>query len=134
NLVEVPFVVKDSKGQLVPGINFREVRIYENNVRQHISVFTTDPFPLSVALVIDQSVTYDTMERINASLAALQGAFSPYDEVAVFTYNNGVKEQTALTAAQGPRLGVILERSKGHGREPLLPMDGPLAQSININD
>lgn len=133
NLVEVPFIVKDSKGQLVPGITAREVSVYENNVRQHISVFTTDPFPLSVALVIDQSVTYDTMDRINASLAALQGAFSPYDEVAVFTYNNGVRQQTALTAAQGPRLGVILERSKGHGREPLLPFDGPLSNSINKN-
>lgn len=133
NFVEVPFIVKDSKGQLVPGISNREVSIYENNVRQHISNFTTDPFPLSVALVIDQSVTYDTMERINASLAALQGAFAPYDEVAVFTYNNGVKQQTALTAAQGPRLGVILDRSKGKGREALLPFDGPLSNSINKN-
>jgi VWFA-related protein len=133
NLVEVPFIVKDSKGQLVPGIPAREVRIYENNVRQHISNFTTDPFPLSVALVIDQSVTYDTMERINASLAALQGAFAPYDEVAVYTYNNGVKEQTPFTAAQGPRLGVILDRSKGHGREPLMPLGGPMSNSINKN-
>jgi VWFA-related protein len=133
NLVEVPFIVKDSKGQLVPGIPAREVRIYENNVRQHISIFTTDPFPLSVALVIDQSVTYDTMERINSSLAALQGAFTPYDEVAVFTYNSSVKEQTTLTAAQGPRLGVMLERSKGKGRDPVMPGGGPLSNSINKN-
>jgi len=133
NLVEVPFIVKDSKGQLVPGIPAREVRVYENNVRQHMSVFTTDPFPLSVALVIDQSVTYDTMQKINASLAALQGAFAPYDEVAVFTYNNGVKEQTAFTAAQGPRLGIMLDRSKGHGRDPIMPLGGPMSQSINKN-
>ena len=133
NLVEIPFIVKDSKGQLVPGIPAREVSIYENNVRQHMSIFTTDPFPLSVALVIDQSVTYDTMEKINASIAALQGAFTPYDEVAVFTYSNGVKQQTALTAAQGPRLGVILDRSKGKGREPVQMMGGPLSNSINKN-
>ena len=98
-----------------------------------MSIFTTDPFPLSVALVIDQSVTYDTMEKINASLAALQGAFAPYDEVAVFTYNNGVKEQTAFTAAQGPRLGIMLDRSKGHGRDPVMPLGGPLSNSINKN-
>jgi len=133
NLIEVPFIVKDSKGQLVPGIPPREVRIYENNVLQHMSIFTTDPFPLSVALVIDQSVTYDTMEKINSSLAALQGAFAPYDEVAVFTYNNGVKEQTALTAAQGPRLGIMLERSKGKGREPVMPLGGPMSNSISKN-
>ncbi len=133
NLVEVPFIVKDSKGQLVPGIPAREVRIYENNVRQRMSIFTTDPFPLSVALVIDQSVTYDTMQKINDSLAALQGAFAPYDEVAVYTYNNGVKQQTPFTGAQGPLLAIMLDRSKGQGREPMMPLGGPLSNSINKN-
>ena len=54
------------------------------------------PVPLSVALVIDQTVTHDTMNKINASLAALQGAFASYDEVAVFTYNNGAKDTDDL--------------------------------------
>lgn len=128
-LVEIPFTVKDSKGRLVPGIHDREVRVFENGLRQPIRFYTTDPFPLSVALVIDQSVTQDTMEKINDSLTALQGAFTPYDEVSVFTYNNGVTKQTAFTAAQSPRLGVILERSKAPGREALMPMGGPLASA-----
>ena len=58
NFVEVPFTVKDSKGRLVPGLTWRDVHIYENGLRQRMSVFTVDPFPLSVALVIDQSVTF----------------------------------------------------------------------------
>jgi VWFA-related protein len=134
NFVEIPFIVKDSKGQLVPGIPPREVRIFENNVLQHITNFSTDPTPLSIAIVIDQSVTYDTMDKINNSLAALQGAFTPYDEVAVFTYNNGVRQQTAFTGAQGARLGVILSQSKGKGREPVMPLGGPLSNSINLNN
>jgi VWFA-related protein len=134
NFVEIPFTVKDSKGQLVPGISWRDVQVYENNVRQHIANYTTDPFPLSVAIVIDQSVTFDTMTKINNALGALQGAFSPYDEVAIFTYNNGVKEQTTFTAAQSARLGVILERSKGKGREPLMPLGGPLSQGLTKNN
>jgi VWFA-related protein len=69
------------------------------------------------------------MEKINDSLTALQGAFTPYDEVSVFTYNNGVTKQTSFTAAQSPRLGVILERSKAPGREALMPMGGPLASA-----
>ena len=97
-------------------------------------LFTVDPFPLSVALVIDQSVTFDTMEKINASLSALQQAFTPYDEVAVFTYNNGVTKQTEFTAAQSARLGVILERSKGPGRDPVMGLSGPLAQTTVINN
>jgi VWFA-related protein len=134
NFVEIPFTVKDSKGQLVPGITWRDVQIYENNVRQRIANYTTDPFPLSVAIVIDQSVTYDTMTKINNALGALQGAFTPYDEIAVFTYNNGVKEQTTFTAAQSARLAVILERSKGKGRDPVMGLDGPLSQTTNINN
>jgi VWFA-related protein len=131
---QIPFTVKDSKNRLVPGITWRDVRVYENGLRQQLRLFTADPFPLSVALVIDQSVTHDTMEKINASLSALQGAFSPYDEVAVFTYNNGVKKQTDFTAAQSARLGSILERSKGVGRDPLMGMTGPLSHGSVINN
>jgi VWFA-related protein len=134
SFVQVPFTVKDSKNHLVAGLTWRDVRIYENNVLQTPRLFTTDPFPLSVALVIDQSVTFDTMEKINASLGALQGAFSASDEIAVFTYNNGVTKQTDFTAAQSARLGVILERSKGTGREPLQMMGGPLSTTNEKNN
>ena len=134
DFVEVPFTVKDSKNRPVPGITWRDIQVYENGYRQHISTYTADPFPLSVALVIDQSMPFDTMTRVNDALAALQGAFAPYDEVAVFTYNNGPKMQTDFTAAQGARLGAVLERSKAVGREALMPMGGPLDNNINVNN
>jgi len=130
----IPFTVKDSKGRLVPGLTYRDVRVYENGVLQRTATFLTDPAPLSVGLVIDQSVTADTMEKVNDSLSALQGAFSPYDEVAVFTYNNGVKEQTTFTAAQSARLGAVLEQSKGIGRDPIMGLTGPLAHDQVINN
>ena len=130
----IPFTVKDSKGRLVPGLTYRDVRVYENGLLQKTATFLTDPAPLSVGLVIDQSVTADTMEKVNDSLAALQGAFSPYDEVAVFTYNNGVKEQTTFTAAQSARLGAVLEQSKGIGRDPIMGLTGPLAHDQVINN
>ena len=133
NFVEIPFTVKDSKNRLVPGIQWREVRVYENGLRQQPAIFTVDPFPLSVALVIDQSLPFDTMSKVNISLGALQGAFAPYDEIAVFTYNNGPKLQTDFTAAQSARLGAVLERSKSTGREAYPIIDGPLAQTTVIN-
>jgi len=134
NFVEVPFTVKDSKGRLVPGLTWRDVRVYENGLRQQMALFTVDPFPLSVALVIDQSMTYDNMTKVNNALEALQGAFAPYDEVAVFTYNNGPRMQTDFTAAQSARLGAVLERSKSTGREGAMAYtSGPLSQNINLN-
>ena len=134
NFVQTPFTVKDSKGHLVPGIDWREVRIYENGVRQHMAIFTSDPFPLSVALVIDQSVPFDTMTKVNNALSALQGAFAPYDQIAIFTYNNGPQMQTDFTAAQSARVTAVLERSKGKGRDPVMGLTGPLSQTTNINN
>jgi VWFA-related protein len=133
NFVELPFTVKDNKGREVPGLTWRDVRIYENGLRQQMSLFTTDAFPLSVALVIDQSMTFDNMTRVNNSLEAVQGAFTPYDEVAVFTYNNGPRMVTDFTAGPSARLTQALIRSKGTGREPLQVQGGPLAQTTNIN-
>lgn len=133
NFVNLPVTVKDSKGKLYPGLKWRDFRVYENGVRQNIAYWSADPFPLSVALVIDQSVDSQTMEKVNASLHALQGAFTPYDEMAVFTYNNGVTEQTGFTAAQSARLGVVLDRSKSAGRDQVWYGGGPLSQTTYKN-
>jgi VWFA-related protein len=134
NFVEVPFTVKDSKNRLVSGLTWRDVRVYENNVRQRLTLWTVDPFPMSVALVIDQSVTADTMAKVNNALGAIQGAFTAFDEVAVFTYNNGPKQQDVFTAGQSARLGAVLERAKTSGREAVYADNsGPLSQNINVN-
>lgn len=135
NFVEVPFIVKDKKGRLVPGLTWRDVRVYENGLRQQMALFTVDPFPMSVALVIDQSLTYDNMARVNGALEAIQAAFTPYDEVAVFTYNNGPRKWTDFTGGQSARLSFVLTQSKTGGRDPIwADTGGPLSQNININN
>ena len=128
NFVEVPVTVKDSKGKLVAGLTYRDFRVFENDQREPLNFFTVDPFPLSVAFVIDQSLTADVMAHVNDSLGAIQGALTPYDEVAVFTYNNGSQEQTAFTGAQSKRLTAVLALTKATGSEELVPVNsGPLA-------
>ena len=135
NFVEVPFLVKDGKGRLVPGLEWRDVRIYENGVRQHITNFTVDPFPLSVALVVDNSLDFKTMERVDSSLGALQAAFTPYDEVSVFTYNHGSRQLTKATGGQSPRLTQAIEGSKAPGNEPMYYAPGEgLGDGINLNN
>jgi VWFA-related protein len=128
NFVEVPVTVKDSKGHLVAGLTYRDFRIFENNQRQQLRLFTVDPFPLSVAFVIDQSVTADVMNKVNNSLGAIQGALTPYDDVAVFSYNNGAKELTGFTGAQSHLLTAVLALNKATWREEGVPVNsGPLA-------
>jgi VWFA-related protein len=133
--VIVPTTVLDKNHHQVAALTFRDFRVYENGQRQHINYFSVSPAPLSVAFVIDQSMPKDTMKKVNDSLSAIQGAFTPQDEAAVFTYGNGVTEQTTFTATQGDRLPMVLERSKKEGTEMGGPqMGGPMGMpgpSIN---
>ena len=129
NFVEVPVTVKDSKGKLVPGLTWRDFKIFENDTREPIANFTTDSFPLSIAFVIDQSLTSDVMAKVNNSLGAIQGALTPYDEVAVFTYNNGAQNRSGgFTGAQSARVPFVLSMAKSAGEEMLVPVnEGPMA-------
>lgn len=128
NFVEVPVTVKDNKGNLVAGLTFRDFRVYENGNLENLHVFTVDPFPLSVAFVVDQSLTADVMAKVNESLGSIQGALTPYDEAAVFTYGNGSKEWTGFTGAQGNRLPAVLALAKATGTDMQIPTNtGPFA-------
>ena len=129
NEVRVPVTVRDKKGNLVAGLNWRQFRIFEDGRRQNISYFTSDPYPLSVAFVIDQSVPADVMNKVNQSLSAVSGAFGPADTMAIFGYNSSPHMITDFTATQGNRLNVALAQSKAPGRDmgvvaPGGPMDG----------
>jgi len=126
NFVEVPVTVKDSKGKLVAGLQWRDFKIYENDTRMVPRLFTVDPAPLSIVFVIDQSLPAPVMDKVNNSLGAIQGALTPYDELAIFSYNNGAQERTGFTGAQSSRVPAVLALTKATGSDPLTPINsGP---------
>jgi VWFA-related protein len=128
NFVLVPVTVKDPKGKEVPGLTWRDFKVFENGQREQIRLFTADAAALSMAFVIDQSVTSDVMARVNNSLGAIQGALTPYDEIAVFSYSNGSQERTAFTGAQSARVPAVLALTRETGTEEMTPVNsGPLA-------
>ena len=128
NFVEVPVTVKDSKLKQVAGLDWRDFKVYENGTLVHLNFFSVDPQPLSIAFVIDQSLPSNVMDKVNTSMGAIQGALTPYDEAAVFTYSNGPKEWTGFTGAQGNRLPAVLSLAQATGTDPMVPInDGPMA-------
>jgi VWFA-related protein len=128
NFVEVPVTVKDSKMRTVAGLDWRDFRVYENGTRVPLSFFSVDPQPLSIAFVVDQSLPSNVMDKVNASLGAVQGALTPYDEASLFTYSNGSKEWTGFTGGQSSRLPAVLALAQSAGTDPMVPVnDGPLA-------
>ncbi|MFZ0662545.1 MAG: VWA domain-containing protein, partial [Acidobacteriaceae bacterium] len=134
NYVNVPVTVRDKHHHLVAGLTWRQFKVYEDGQRQRIAFFTTDPYPLSVAFVIDQSLPADIMRKVNQSLGAVSGAFGPADSVAVFTYNSSPEMVTTFTGSQGPRLQAALQSAKRPGRSVGVPIvDGPFANGPMIN-
>jgi len=134
NFVEVPVTVKDSKGKLVAGLSWRDFKVFENDARETLKLFTVDPAPLSIAFVIDQSLPSPVMSKVNDSLGSIQGAFTPYDEVAIFSYNNGAQERTGFTGAQSSRLPAVLALTKATGSDPLVPINSGPFSSCNIRE
>lgn len=129
NYVDLPVTVKDTKGNLVAGLTYRNFKVYENGNREPLRMFSVDPMPLSIVFVVDQSVTSDVMSKVNESLTAIQSALTPYDEVAVYSYNNGTQDRShGFTGAQSARLPYVLSMTKNTGREMLIPENsGPMS-------
>jgi hypothetical protein len=78
NLVVVPVTVKDPSGQLVDGLLRKDFIVRENGVEQRLTLFTSDPFPLSVAVVLDANLPANVMKKLNETLPALAGAVGPF--------------------------------------------------------
>ena len=136
NYVIIPFTVKDSKNRLVAGLHSRDIQVFENGYQQNVRFFSADPVPMSVALVIDQSMTSDDMN------AGEQRAGRASGRVYALRRDRGIYLQqelrsciTDFTGAQSPRLTQAIERSKGTGREALMAgsLSGPMSQTNIIN-
>ncbi len=133
--VDVPVTVREKKNhQLVAGLTWRQFKIYEDGQRQRIAFFSVDPLPLSVAFVIDQSLPSDVMAKVNQSLSAVTGAFTPADSVAIFAYNSSTRMVTDFTGAQGARLPAAFQSAKAPGRDMgVVSPGGPLDNGMTIN-
>ncbi len=136
NEVVVPVTVKDTKGNPVSGLTWRDFTVYENTTKETIRVFSVDPAALSLAFVIDQTLPSNIMDEVNQSMGAIQGALTPYDEAAVFSYTHFTKEWTGFTGGQSSRLPAVLSLAQSAGTDPTVPINegDPFAVcSISIN-
>jgi VWFA-related protein len=130
NFVQVPVTVKDSSGRLVAGLEPQDFTIYEDGVPQQLTFMTSDPFPLSAAVVIDTDLPSTTMKKVNETLPALIGAFSRFDEVALYRYGHTVQKVTNFSGSDNISTA-NLNKIKRPGREGGPPMvgGGPFSHS-----
>src|SRR5262245_51627118 len=96
DLVVVPVTVK-SNDQLINGLSEQNFTVYEDGRPQKLSNFTIDPVPLSAAVVLDTGLTATSFVKLQKTLPALAGAFSDFDEVAVYRFNKFVTQLVDFT-------------------------------------
>lgn len=132
-LVTVPVTVKDGDNHAVLGLLKGDFTVLEDGKPQDITFFTSDPYPLSAAVVIDQGMSDTAMRKVNAGLESLGAAFAPYDEVALYTYSNVVTARADWQAVSAT-LSNILQRARTSGRTGGVPVTGgPMAAGPSIN-
>jgi VWFA-related protein len=127
NVVLVPVMVKDGEGRLVGGLLPKDFSVLENGQQQKLEFFTSDPFALSVAVVIDTGMAEVGLKKVQDTLSALQGAFSQFDEVGIYTYSTTVGRVSDFTGT-GKQLTAVLNGVKAYtGASNGVPVtSGPL--------
>jgi VWFA-related protein len=137
--VQVPVSVKDRDGRMVDGLLPTDFTVMDNGVRQKLSFFSSDPFALSVAIVLDLGMTDSAVQKVNQSFSSLVGAFAPYDEVALYTYSSTVSQVSDFGAVT-QKLTALLNQMKterGHNNGapvlggPLAP-NGPVINNVPV--
>jgi len=134
NLVQLPVMVKSSDGRRVDGLLPKDFTVLENGKPQKLTYFTSDPFLLSVAVVLDLGMADVALQKVNQTYGSLVGAFSPYDEFALYTYSSTVSQVTDFTN-NPERLNASLDQMKtvrGHYNGPPV-LSGPLAMGPTVN-
>ncbi len=119
NFVLVPVTVKDDAGHLVDGLLPKDFSVFEDGRKESLKFFTSDPFPLSAAIVLDTGMSDVVLQKINQTYSALSGAFSPYDEVSLYTFSSTVSQVTDFSAVSQKLTAVLnqikIERGRNNG-------------------
>ncbi len=124
NQVFVPVRVTDDSGRLVPGLLPTDFSIYEDGNKQTMNYFTSDPFALSAALIVDLGMPDIAVQKVNQTFPALEGAFSQFDEVSLYTYSNTVSRMANFGSASRKLTAALNELKTKHGENNGVPITG----------
>ena len=127
NFVQVPVTVKDEEGRLVNGLVPKDFEVLENGQKQKMTFFTSDPFPLSAAVIIDLGMPNSVVQKVNQTFNSLEGAFSQFDEVSLYVYSGTVSKLIDFGAVNDELAETLNELKTKRGRNDGVPVtSGPI--------
>ena len=83
---------------MVTGLMQEDFSILEDGKPQAIASFSTDPLPLSVAVIVDTGISGNELQRLTPLIASLTRLFAESDEVAVYRYDHFVTRLSDFTS------------------------------------
>ena len=91
DLVVLNATVRDSKGRFAPDLREQDFAVYEDGVRQSISLFRHEDIPVTVGLVVDHSSSMKPkIGDVIAAARTFVESSSPDDEMFVVNFNEKV--------------------------------------------
>ncbi len=100
NLVVLPVTVKDRAGNLVPDMEIQDFRVFDDDVEQSIEVFTTEAFPLSLVVLVDDDLKSKDAAALVASLRSVTAGISLGDEAMVCRFDLDVNCSEKFTSEE----------------------------------
>jgi VWFA-related protein len=135
DFVAVPVTVKDkTTGRMVDGLSYKDFEVLENGVKQKLTYFTSDPFFISAAVIFDVGMSDDSVKKVQQTFPALMGAFSAYDQVAIYTFSETVSRVTGFSAVNERLTEAVNQLKSVSGRNTGVPVTtGPMASGPVVN-
>jgi Ca-activated chloride channel family protein len=114
-LVLVPVSVTDSFTRYVTGLGKENFRVYENNVEQQVTQFSTEDAPMSVGLVFDASGSMgNKLMKSREAVAQFLKTANPEDEFFLVQFNDHVELSVPFTpSAEEIQNRLAFVQSKG---------------------
>jgi Ca-activated chloride channel family protein len=126
NLVILPVTVKNGDGELVSDLRKDEFRVFEDNVEQKIEVFTSEAFPLSMVILIDNDLKDKDAAQVQTSLDAIVAGMSLDDEAFVCRFDQFFHPGKGFTHDQD-KLQTELKRTTLDTEPSVGPAGGPFS-------
>jgi VWFA-related protein len=141
NQVFVPVRVTDENGHLVSGLLHTDFSVLEDGKKQTMNFFTSDPFALSVAVIVDLGMPDIAVQKVNQTYSALEAAFSQFDEVSLYTYSNVASRMADFGSVSRRLTAALNELKTKHGENngvpitggPLSNTQGPMINNIPVD-
>ncbi|MGD0014451.1 MAG: VWA domain-containing protein [Bryobacteraceae bacterium] len=98
-LVVLHATVVDGSGRLVTNLSRIAFRVYEDGVEQTMRVFRREDVPVSMGIIIDNSMSMKgKRSKVEAAAANLVAASNPQDEVFVINFNDEAYRDADFTS------------------------------------